>query len=838
MGLQGKTRASNNSSFGQATSTGNRKQNQSSSATKNLQQKKTRFVTQKEPSTDTTTKRRTVSFQKYKHVGNLSLKGHGVKQDKKKVENNSPRKESSPCKQKQQKQQQKPQSIFITPPCNFNEIVADVIHADCYNHGYRIEKTIGEGAYAKVKLAEALPSKLARLPDMDSHIDHEGNLKVAIKVIEAKNVPKEFVQKFLPRELENHCPMPPHQNVVRVFEQFRSTDRFYVVMEYCNQGDLLDLINGRISESCKGLGEDRARSLFRMLTEGMHHIHTNGIVHRDLKCENVLLDKELNLKITDFGFSTRFVPGQSSLLKTSCGSYAYTAPEVIKQKPYDGTKSDIWSLGIILFAMLNGRLPFNDAQLADLEEDQKMQRLRFERSVSFESMVLVRRILQYNPTNRPSTAVILSDPWLTGKRLIPRQSAKSIKPKWTNSYQPHPPDKDGADKIELSGNPVYYKSTVPERGSEATVTVNHEKNETVTLKSRKGNKKNIWITGPTERPKTWPRTNKPTEQQTTNKTAARGKYRGASAGTRKSRTAVVANPSESKKNPTENELKARVSTKVIHLSKWFMEKYMAGNEASKDLSDPNNCRCCKAEAACSNTMLDDLDLEEEELSFLDNGDTVESSSPDEDFRFPSPVKNMPTLEKSERDLKNPDKDVNKVNAGNVRKTSAVERKPPVKSAISIRSSTPMPKSAKSTTSTEISRKKQEKSQSAKSTTSTEICRKSYIASYMNRSTSPAERAKYVRNRLMKMYANDKVVIQADGANELPPLLIQSLNSTSNSTSPISVKSATKEASTSPPCGFTATRHSGTGACGWRPQHQRISNSVKPKKIMMLHSTAL
>jgi ribosomal protein L22 len=180
MGLQGKTRASNNSSFGQATSTGNRKQNQSSSATKNLQQKKTRFVTQKEPSTDTTTKRRTVSFQKYKHVGNLSLKGHGVKQDKKKVENNSPRKESSPCKQKQQKQQQKPQSIFITPPCNFNEIVADVIHADCYNHGYRIEKTIGEGAYAKVKLAEVLPSKLARLPDMDSHIDHEGNLKVSL----------------------------------------------------------------------------------------------------------------------------------------------------------------------------------------------------------------------------------------------------------------------------------------------------------------------------------------------------------------------------------------------------------------------------------------------------------------------------------------------------------------------------------------------------------------------------------------------------------------------------------------------------------------------------------
>ncbi|XP_045172121.2 uncharacterized protein LOC123534106 [Mercenaria mercenaria] len=794
----------------EGTSKGNRPQRKSSTAsrkiTSNLQNKpevsKTKkFILNYSSKDDAVSK----SNQKSKFIT-----GQCLKKNDDKVDNSLSRKQASPRKQAE--------SIFITPPRNFSEIAADVIRADCIKRGYHIGKTIGEGAYAKVKLAEVLPSKIARFPDMAEHADNEGNLKVAIKIIEANDVPKEFVQKFLPRELENHCPMPPHKNVVRVFEQFRTTDRYYVVMEYCNRGDLLDLINCRISESCKGLGEDRARSLFRMLTEGMHHIHTNGIVHRDLKCENVLLDDQDNLKVTDFGFSTRFIPGQSSLLKTSCGSYAYTAPEVIKQKPYDGTKSDNWSLGIILFAMLNGRLPFNDAQLVDLEEDQKMQRLRFERSVSFESMVLVRRILQYNPTHRLTTAEILNDPWLTGKKLIPRQTTK---PKWTNLHQPQPPKQNSADKSDICGSPVYYKGTVPERGSEATVTVNHEKNETVTLKSRTRNKKNIWITGPptSQRPKTWPRSNKPAGQ---NK-EARGTSCGASAGCRKSHTTVVVKPPGGKKKSTKPEFKARVSTKTIHMSKWFMEKYMAGKEASKGKKDSTGCKCCKAEAVNSKTRLEDFDLEERDLTFLDNGDVIRASSPDDDFRFPSPVKNVPTQEKSERDLRDSDENISRAKTasawGTDRKTSALVRKPPEKSANTTR------------------RPKTGIPQGAKSTTSTEISKKTNIVTIMvNRSTSPAARVKYFRDRLMKMYGTEKVEMQTDVTSGLPSLLVKSLNSTSGSNSPIQTSSTTRETTRSSARAIPPKHQAGTNV--WRPGHHRITSSVKPKKIVILHTPPL
>ena len=122
---------------------------------------------------------------------------------------------------------------------------------------------------------------------------------------------------------------------------------------------------------------------------------------------------------------------------------------------------------------------------------------------------------------------------------------------------------------------------------------------------------------------------------------------------------------------------------------------MAGKEASKDIKDPKNCRCCQAEAACSKTRIEDPDFDEQDLGFLDNGDAVQSSSPDDDFRFPSPVKNMPTLEKSERDLKSPDKSVNRANTSSAvnqeRQTSALEMKPVAKSANTMRTSTIIPK---------------------------------------------------------------------------------------------------------------------------------------------------
>ncbi|KAL4224236.1 hypothetical protein ACF0H5_017689 [Mactra antiquata] len=727
---------------------------------------------------------------------------------------NSGGKQSSPRKE----------SIFITPTRDYTDISEDVIHADCFNHGYRVEKTVGEGAYAKVKLAEVLTSKLARNPSMCEHVDTEGNFKVAIKVIEARCVPREFLKKFLPRELENHCPLPVHKNVVRVFEQFKTADRYYVVMEYCSNGDLLDLINCRISESCKGLGEDKARSLFKMMAEGMNHIHANGIVHRDLKCENILLDKGNNIKITDFGFSCKFTPGETSLLKTSCGSYAYTAPEVIKLKPYDGTKSDVWSLGIILFAMLNGRLPFNDAQLTELEEDMKMQRLRFERNVSFESMVLVRRILQYNPSNRPTMAEILSDTWLTGKRLIPRQQTK---PKWTNPYTPHPPVKQDnicKEPKSVHGSTVYYKSTVPEHGDEATVTVNHAKNETVTLKSRAGSKKNIWINGPknNQRPNTWPRTDKSKTEKTTGRSAKSGptkpKSRGTSAGNQQNRTVVVVKQAEPKKKPTpaNNENKsARVSQKTIELTKWFLEKYMSGKEQGGS-TDSKNCMCCKAESTKHKCELEEDDPD---LCFLDNGDIMQAlNSMNDDFRFPSPVKNVPTIPcaEAENTPAKTDQQTNRSKTNSPepcgRKSMTAVRKSPTKA-------TPIRHGAKSA-----------KAGALRTTAVTTDFSRNTVVNYMvNRSTSPAERVKYFRDRLMKLYGNDKEVKQVDGTNGLPPLMVQSLNSprgVSSTTSSAVTNDVTKTPASSssytPQAGAVSGRQTLVNA--WRTGYKTVTTS--------------
>ncbi|KAK3083089.1 hypothetical protein FSP39_013688 [Pinctada imbricata] len=392
------------------------------------------------------------------------------------------------------------------------DVSAETVKKDLMNHGYRVIRTIGEGAYAKVKLAEVMASKIARVEAMGELTNDEGELQVAIKVVDKRNVPKEFLRKFLPREVENHSKLPAHQNVCSILDHFNTQNHVYLVMEFCPNGDLLDLINKHIGDNQKGIGEELSKKLFLQVCHALRHVHNASVVHRDIKCENILLDDKSNVKLTDFGFSCPF-DEESSLLKTSCGSYAYTAPEVIRSKPYDGFKSDIWSLGIILFAMVNGRLPFNDNQIVDMEEEMKMQRLRFERSVSFDCIVLVRKLLQYNPTQRPTLTDVMNDTWFTGKKPIPRQLNA---PKWTCSTQGKqgPEDRKSVKqepetKSPRKSEPICYKTSPTKAVTTVTgmVTVNQQAGETVTLKSR--GRPNLRYVGP-NRPNTWPRSTKET----------------------------------------------------------------------------------------------------------------------------------------------------------------------------------------------------------------------------------------------------------------------------------------------------------------------------------------
>ena len=199
---------------------------------------------------------------------------------------------------------------------------------------YILKEDIGEGNFGKVKLGI-------------SKITGE---KYAIKIINKEQIKKKMKNKIF-RENEVITKFN-HINVIFVYQIIEDSDNYYIIMEYCKRGELFDYIVDH-----ERLTEDEAAIFFYQLINGVEYIHSKGIAHRDLKPENLLLTKDKILKIIDFGLSHEF--DGIDLLKTKCGSPSYASPEILRGKPYDGFKSDIWCCGIILYAMVCGYLPFD-----------------------------------------------------------------------------------------------------------------------------------------------------------------------------------------------------------------------------------------------------------------------------------------------------------------------------------------------------------------------------------------------------------------------------------------------------------------------------------------------
>ncbi|XP_036840595.1 MAP/microtubule affinity-regulating kinase 3 isoform X4 [Oncorhynchus mykiss] len=259
---------------------------------------------------------------------------------------------------------------------------------------YRLLKTIGKGNFAKVKLARHILT----------------GREVAIKIIDKTQLNPTSLQKLF-REVRI-MKILNHPNIVKLFEVIETEKTLYLVMEYASGGEVFDYLvaHGRMKEK-------EARAKFRQIVSAVQYCHQKHIVHRDLKAENLLLDADMNIKIADFGFSNEFVMG--SKLDTFCGSPPYAAPELFQGKKYDGPEVDVWSLGVILYTLVSGSLPFDGQNLKELRERVLRGKYRIPFYMSTDCENLLKRFLVLNPAKRGTLEVreegqnqIMKDRWI------------------------------------------------------------------------------------------------------------------------------------------------------------------------------------------------------------------------------------------------------------------------------------------------------------------------------------------------------------------------------------------------------------------------------------------
>ncbi|XP_053357230.1 serine/threonine-protein kinase MARK2 isoform X9 [Clarias gariepinus] len=252
---------------------------------------------------------------------------------------------------------------------------------------YRLLKTIGKGNFAKVKLAKhVLTGK-----------------EVAVKIIDKTQLNSSSLQKLF-REVRI-MKLLNHPNIVKLFEVIETEKTLYLVMEYASGGEVFDYLvaHGRMKEK-------EARAKFRQIVSAVQYCHQKCIVHRDLKAENLLLDADMNIKIADFGFSNEFTVGNK--LDTFCGSPPYAAPELFQGKKYDGPEVDVWSLGVILYTLVSGSLPFDGQNLKELRERVLRGKYRIPFYMSTDCENLLKKFLILNPTKRGSLEQIMKDHWM------------------------------------------------------------------------------------------------------------------------------------------------------------------------------------------------------------------------------------------------------------------------------------------------------------------------------------------------------------------------------------------------------------------------------------------
>ncbi|NWU78026.1 SNRK kinase, partial [Onychorhynchus coronatus] len=268
---------------------------------------------------------------------------------------------------------------------------------------YDLERTLGKGHFAVVKLARHVFT----------------GQRVAVKVIDKSKLAGEAAGQLLQ---EVRCmKLVQHPNVVRLYEVIDTHAKLYLILELGDGGDMFD----HIMRHEGGLAEPRAKHYFAQIVHAISYCHKLHVVHRDLKPENVVFFQEQGVvKLTDFGFSNRFQPGK--MLTTSCGSLAYSAPEILLGDEYDAPAVDIWSLGVILYMLVCGHPPFQEANDSETLTMIMDCRYTVPPHVSAQCADLISRMLQRDPKQRASLEQIESHSWLQG--VDPSPASRSLLP--------------------------------------------------------------------------------------------------------------------------------------------------------------------------------------------------------------------------------------------------------------------------------------------------------------------------------------------------------------------------------------------------------------------------
>ncbi|KAJ3318943.1 hypothetical protein HDV06_006932 [Boothiomyces sp. JEL0866] len=356
---------------------------------------------------------------------------------------------------------------------------------------YKVGSTIGEGTFGKVKIGTFIPTgekvAIKILNKTDFKRNEEERKKIVedmekIRVLKAKQkiyrdalkrIQKDneqedlsdFIQK-VKEEAEKISPIVhkevsvadylsdfltevlllmrfDHPNIIKTYKVIESGHDVYIIMQYAEGGELSD----HITKKGK-LDEEEARRIFRQLLAGIYFIHASNVAHRDLKLENVLLDDHGNALISDFGLGKQFKANE--MLKTFCGTPLYASPEIVRKMPYDGRKSDIWALGVILYSMTAGTLPFDGKTMDEVHFGILKGQFEIPEHFSWELSDLLRKIFVIDPIERPDIASIMETRWVNmgyadhPLKLTPPKINKDNLAKAISSVS-----------VDVSGNTVY-----------------------------------------------------------------------------------------------------------------------------------------------------------------------------------------------------------------------------------------------------------------------------------------------------------------------------------------------------------------------------------------------